>query len=326
MYNEVNSNVFEVIERIRLSAPKLGITEVIEKLGVRDVKYTDAKYEYAWRLPAGGHVITIWTEDVRVHPVTGRWFYVDTLDTVHRRGGGERAPKQQARAVNRLETLQELHQAKGDTIAVLQINQLSIQELEQNENARISIRVKDDERWHVARWDEERQRAVLVRGSRGWVPTVEDIDGAPATSEGDGEEEEAQDAASGAREVVFPDQAHRDLVEAAAVEEVTGYFRRHGFKVNDVSTQNRGYDLEVVDQAGGAVLHVEVKGTSIGAPSFFLTRNEFKCSQTLGTWRLAIVTSALSQPALRVLTAQEMDDEFGFEPLVWRCTPRLERV
>lgn len=74
--------------------------------------------------------------------------------------------------------------------------------------------------------------------------------------------------------------------------------------------------------SGEALFHVEVKGTSMAVPAFYLTRNEFEQAHVLETWRLAMVTLAVENSTPQVLTVQEMDERFGFEPLVWRCSPR----
>lgn len=319
MQNEVDPTVFQVVDRIRASSPKLRITEVIEKLGVRDAKYTELKYEYAWRLPGGGSVITIWTEDVRVHPKTGNWFYVDTLDTIHRRGGGLRSDEQRARAERRVDILRDAFMEKASFTGLLQINKVPIAQLEQNKKAEIGVRVKDEDHWHVASWDVRHERAILVRGPRGWVPTQGDIDGPP---ESDASDEPPAGVFEDQPHLVFPDQKDRDAVEQAAVDYVTQDYEGRGFKVDDVSPKNLGYDLEIIDQDGRTVERVEVKGTSMSTQTFFLTRNEFTCSQSQWTWRLAIVTSALSpHKKLEVLTAQDMCNRFGFDALVWRCTP-----
>lgn len=46
MYNEVHPVVLAVVEDKRLSGPKLGPTELVERMGVRDAR--ELPYEYAW--------------------------------------------------------------------------------------------------------------------------------------------------------------------------------------------------------------------------------------------------------------------------------------
>ncbi|HEX7890774.1 MAG TPA: DUF3883 domain-containing protein [Ramlibacter sp.] len=327
MESEVAPQVLQVLQDRYEAAGAPGITQVIEQLGVYVPLRGDVHIEYAWKLPKSGYVVTIWAEDVKVHP-SGRWFYVDPLDTQHRRGGGERGPKQRRRAINRLSILRQARAPGRDLIGLLQSNTRSIEELEANENAKISRRVKDDEHWHVATWDEARGRVVLVRGSRGWAPSPDEVDGALTRSTQEAAavavavatpaEPEHPDPADQI-EIVFPDQAHRDRVEAESMAWVTMHYEDLNFTVRDVSSRNLGYDLEIFDQTGQPVLHVEVKGTSMDIQSFFLTRNECKTAHALPTWRLAMVTSALTDPQLQVFEPEEMFDSFGFSPLVWRC-------
>jgi hypothetical protein len=317
MENEVNPKVLEVVERIRTSTPKRTVTEVIERAGVRDAK--DKRSDYAWELPGGGHLLTVWTEFTHVHTANSRWFYVETLDTNTRRGGGARGPLQKRRAEFRLDCLRKMFAANQDCSAVLQINRLSIAELEANADAVVGVRVKDDERWHVAAWDEARNQVILVRGLKGWAPTSQEVDEHLAAGVFN-----LQSAPAPRPEprIVFPDQAHRDLVEAAAIEHMTEFYVAQRHVVHDVSTENRGYDLEVVDAAGIPVQLVEVKGTSMIGESFFLSGNERKCAERVPAWRLAIVTNALTSPTESVYSAQEMENLFDFEPLVWKCGPK----
>lgn len=152
-----------------------------------------------------------------------------------------------------------------------------------------------------------------MRGEPGWVPSEGDIADRQAVPEG----------APSEPTLVFPDQEHRDLVEAAAVEAVTAEYCRRGLRVEDVGHQNLGYDLKVFNGERESY-HVEVKGTASSREGFFLTRNERRCSEKLPTWYLAIVTNALSDPYLQIYTAAQMEDAFDFDALVWRCDPSPE--
>jgi hypothetical protein len=121
--------------------------------------------------------------------------------------------------------------------------------------------------------------------------------------------------------LVFPDQATRDRIEAAAMTHMAHHFEASGLVVQDVSDQNLGYDLEVTDAKGTSVHKVEVKGTSAQTPGFFLTRNERACSERESTWRLAVVTDALGAAKHQVYTPEDMEASFAFDALVWRCDP-----
>lgn len=311
MRNEIDPTVFAYVDDIRSRTPSRSKTEVLKLAGVRDAE--DKRSEWAWELAGGGYLLSIWCEGVRVHAGTGSWYYVDTLDTEHRRSGAPLGPLQAPRARFRIDCLKRLHSAKMDFLAVLQVNRISEAQLELGADSEVDFRVKDGERWHVAICDDEKNLLVLVRGKAGWIPSSEDLDAASSQKD--------RPALGGEPKLVFPDQAHRDLVEAAAMEHATKEYTRRGLRVEDVSSQNRGYDLEVFDQGGRAVYHVEVKGTSLPVEGFYLTRNERKCSASLNTWRLVVVTSALTEPDLQVYTAKEMEERFAFEPLVWRCDP-----
>lgn len=334
MENEVNPVVFKVVDEIRANSPKRGITEVVERMGVRDAK--DRRFDYVWELPGGGYLLTIWSEFVHVHP-SGRWFYVDTLDTTKRLGGGERDHFQKQRAEARVAALKKMHSGRQDCAAVLQINEVPIAELEQNKSAKARVRVKDPERWHVARWDANRQRVILVRGGGDWAPTDSEVDEHLARRWSDevGQGQVHGGGTSGGPSPAdkpsptpphdpqprlwFPDQAHRDAVEAAAMEYMKRFYVEQGLVPLDVSDKNLGYDLRVEDGTGATVHLVEVKGTSMDAEGFFISRNERRCAHRESKWCLAVVTEALSSPTARVYSAPEMEERFGFEPLAWRC-------
>ena len=100
---------------------------------------------------------------------------------------------------------------------------------------------------------------------------------------------------------------------------VTVHFKASGLTVQDVSDQNLGYDLVVTDAQGTLLHKIEVKGTSTQTPGFFLTRNERACSKREATWRLAVVTDALVKAEQTFYTAEEMEQSFDFDVLVWRC-------
>lgn len=334
MQNEVNPAVFKVVDDIRANSPKLGITEVVQRMGVRDAR--ERRADYVWELPGGGYLLTIWTEFVHVH-ANGRWFYVETLDTKTRLGGGTRSHLQHMRAEARVAALQHMHTRRQDCAAVLQINRVPIAELEQNKNAEVGVRVKDPERWHVARWDTARQRAILVRGSGDWAPTDAEVDDHLARRRMDGVlnvQVHAGGAPPGPAEpeppaatpppeleprLWFPDQKHRDAVEDAAIAHMTSFYEAKGLIVRDVSKQNLGYDLQVEDSAGVTLHLVEVKGTATAIEGFYISRNERRCSGREPKWCLAVVTGALGSPTARVYSASEMEERFGFEPLAWRC-------
>jgi hypothetical protein len=311
MKHEIVPSVFAYVDGIRTNTPKRTKTEIIERAGVLDAK--DKASDWAWALTGGAYLLTVWCEGIRVHPENGRWYYVESF--THSKGNGEPLGRLQApRAAFRVECLRDMYANKKEALAVLQVNATSAQQWSAGADSEVDFRVKDEAKWHVAICDVVRGLLVLVRGNPGWAPGESDIaDNAQPASE----------SAPSEPTLVFPDQEHRDLVEAAAVETVTAEYRRRGLRVEDVGHQNLGYDLKVFNGERESY-HVEVKGTASPREGFFLTRNERRCSSKLPTWRLAIVTNALSDPYLQIYTAAQMEEAFDFDALVWRCDPSPE--
>lgn len=115
----------------------------------------------------------------------------------------------------------------------------------------------------------------------------------------------------------FGDPETRRRVERAAVGHVTNHFRAMGYRVESHEALNLGYDLLV--EGPTEVLLVEVKGTSGPVERFFLSRNENRCAAKVN-WRLAMVTSALSTPKMRLMPLDELKQRFQFDELAWECT------
>ena len=103
------------------------------------------------------------------------------------------------------------------------------------------------------------------------------------------------------------------------MEFVEQKLEKKGYEVEDCHFENRGYDL--LASRSGEILEVEGKGTSATEARFFITRNERRASKTT-RWRLAIVTSSRTKPSMQLLTAQEAEKRFVFEPLAWECKRR----
>jgi len=319
-----------IVNSVLASKGKKNVYDVLAGLGVRDAK--NKIFDYVWEVPTGAPIFTIWAELVHADEATGRWFFVDTMNTLTLLGGGERDEQQQQRARHRLAQLARV-KAGEEFIAILQTNTRSLDELKRNLTAKPLDRVKDPEHWRVARWDGDRQRVVLVRGSRDWNPTDSEVDlhltrlGLLGGSHFPGKPEESLVSPPISQpppqfHIGFPDQEHRDQVEAASMKFMIEHYQRLGFASNDVSVENRGYDIEVRDKSGAVVHMVEVKGTSSALPGFFLSRNERRCAESEPKWLLAVVTDALSTPRLHLYSASEMEVHFSFDPLVWRCDAR----
>ncbi|RST49159.1 protein NO VEIN domain-containing protein [Variovorax sp. MHTC-1] len=303
MDKEVDPAVLAVINEKRLLGEKRTPVDIIAKMGVFDARQKAS--EYAWLATGDIVIATIWAEFVRIG-TGGRWFYLESLDTQHRIGGGERTALQVQRAKDRLELLKRSLDAARGFRAVLQTNRVPILDLENNRAAKVSTRVPDDEEWHVAAWDADQRLAVLVRGPRGWLPTEEDMQAARARG---GVPPAAPQGPSG--------QASREEVQAAAMDYLTRHFAGYGYKAENVAGQKLGYDIEVSDKKGAILLKLAVKGTAAGMTGFQLTGEERACAKRGDPWRLAVVTDAFGPAAQHKLyKPSEIDNAPGLEPLL----------
>ena len=114
----------------------------------------------------------------------------------------------------------------------------------------------------------------------------------------------------------FGTPEHRKKVEKAAEDAIIAHYKSKGYAYERVTHLPCGYDF--IFTKGKLTLHLEVKGTAGPFPRFFLTRNEYlKGLQTDPAWRLAMVTSALSDtPNIAVYDAAELNRTFDLEPYV----------
>jgi len=227
MRDEVPAKVLAIIEDHLLTHGKQNIYEVLERLGVRDAK--EKVFDYVWEGPSGVPIFTIWAEFVAVHPISGRMFYVEDLSNrTTLEGGAEMDTGQLKRTQERRRQMEKVRDGKP-FIAVLQSNARSIDELMRNVTAKPLDRIKDSH-WHVARWDEIRQRAIMVRGEAGWEPTDEEVDlfinerrlDCPVVSAGHSVALKQKDS-DPLVTFRFPDQAHRNQVEAASMAKLLIY-------------------------------------------------------------------------------------------------------
>ncbi len=320
MRHEVPPEVLAIIDQYLLNHGKKNIYDVLENLGVRDAK--DKVFEYVWEVPMGAPIFTIWAEDVGVHPLNSRMFSVEELNERKTLIGGALMSTAQLQRTNDRRRLMGKVRDGQPFISVLQTNVRSLDELMRNIVSKPDQRIKDSP-WHVARWDEAQERAILVRGEPGWAPSDAEVEqhlahrkiinpdklADPVMPPGSGE----------GMKFNFPDQEHRDLVEAKSMAKIMAVFVKEGLTPVDVSEFNLGYDIDVLDAGGGSILHVEVKGTASDVPGFFLTRNEWSKAGTDPLWELAIVTSALTDCHVERYVRREVEKYFGFDALVWRC-------
>ncbi|GAA1651196.1 protein NO VEIN domain-containing protein [Catellatospora bangladeshensis] len=98
----------------------------------------------------------------------------------------------------------------------------------------------------------------------------------------------------------FGSPANRAAVEQAAMDAVRSHYEDGGWTADDVSAQCLGWDLTCTSPTGTVHL-VEVKGVSGAKPTILLTSNEARAAKQEPDWRLAVVTTALSTPTLRIV-------------------------
>jgi hypothetical protein len=308
MENEVDPQVLAVINEKRLSGPRLTPVEIVAKMGVFDAR--EKPFDQAWMASGDNVIATIWGEWVNVG-AGGRWFYLESLDTQLRAGGGPRSAHQVQRAKDRLALLKRTFDAAQGFRAVLQVNRIAIAEVESNKDAKVSTRVRDDDEWHVANWEPEHKLAVLVRGPRGWVPTDAEVQAAKARSSL-AVVAAAEPVAAAAASTV---RASPEEVQAAALAYVTKHFTGYGYKAENLSENNVGFDLEVSNAKGQTLLRVVVKGTAPGVPNFRLDAEQIACSTREPLWRLLVVTDAGGATAQhRIFKPTEISSAPGYEP------------
>tara|TARA_R110002012_G_scaffold287504_1_gene479896 strand:+ start:242 stop:1210 length:969 start_codon:yes stop_codon:yes gene_type:complete len=122
----------------------------------------------------------------------------------------------------------------------------------------------------------------------------------------------------------FGGSKHRKAVEEAAVQAASDELDRLGYDVYSREKQNIGYDLHATHRNDRSALHVEVKGTSLSRPRFFMTVNEY-CYRQAPEWRLAMVVDALTNPDVRFLTLREVEREFELTPMVWKAVQKASK-
>jgi len=113
----------------------------------------------------------------------------------------------------------------------------------------------------------------------------------------------------------YGDPASNAQVELAAMTLIEREYRRDGWSVHDVSSQNLGWDLTAT--RARTVQHLEVKGVSGVRPTILLTRNERDTAANDPSWLLVVVTQALTAPAVSRFDAAEV---------LGCCSPQLYRV
>lgn len=104
------------------------------------------------------------------------------------------------------------------------------------------------------------------------------------------------------------------VVERAAMTHVARTFRRNRWKVEDVSSEKRGYDL--LCKRDRSQLRVEVKGVAGTKRQFPITAREKRLWATDTTFVLALVTrTKTTRPSLDLFRGPTALRQFHFEPI-----------
>ena len=98
-----------------------------------------------------------------------------------------------------------------------------------------------------------------------------------------------------------PDALTRKQIEEVAMEAVMARERESKFEPRDISTENRGYDIESRDPATGKLRFIEVKGRRADAREITITRNE--------------MLTALNAAEAYILAAVLVDDGYVHDPM-----------
>ncbi len=288
------------------------LTDLLQKLEVKIVDEDKTLYAWAWRRPGYDpeHIVTVWAEDVDVDG-PGGWATGISLDPS---GHPKFNDEQRRRESERIAILRQLAESGRDCTVILMINRHSREDSEKGIAAEAELRVLDDDRWHVEIQDGSRN-GKLRRGLR--LPKADPDPNADEKEPGAGDDPSIDPT------LRFPDQETRDRVEQAAIKHAKQVYAREG-RVVSVERENRGYDLDVLDERSGDLkLKVEVKGTAGEDEHFYLTRNEDRAAKAdPKRWRLAVVVDALREPVLQEYSFDDMEKMFSRTALVWHFEPR----
>jgi len=115
----------------------------------------------------------------------------------------------------------------------------------------------------------------------------------------------------------FGDSETNRQVEQKAIEYVTKYYQKDGWKVKSVEKENLGYDLYC--KKGVMIKNIEVKGISGNKLSFPITTNEVNKATSNKDFSLSIVLSTLNKPKLVEYTGEEFIKLFNLEPISYKA-------
>lgn len=119
------------------------------------------------------------------------------------------------------------------------------------------------------------------------------------------------------------DQERRAEVEKAAIAKVKDHFGAD-FHFRDRQKDNCGFDLLFTHKESGKEHHVEVKGTAMLVPHFFMSTNEFGYAVKSPDWQLAMVTDALGEPQLELMDYCKAKKVFDWKTVTWHATARKD--
>lgn len=101
-------------------------------------------------------------------------------------------------------------------------------------------------------------------------------------------------------------------VEEAAIKRCKRYYEKN-YKVKDVQTENKGWDLQA--ESNNELLRIEVKGVSTSSPSVMLTPNEYKALKEYeSSYHLAVVTNACEEKYQKLFICSHDGKQKG-----WKC-------
>lgn len=117
------------------------------------------------------------------------------------------------------------------------------------------------------------------------------------------------------------DQERRKQVEDAAVAHVMAHFG-DAYHFQDRQKDKCGFDLLFIHKESQREHHVEVKGTALKEPHFFISKNELAYAAQSNDWQLAMVTDALEQPNLTMMPYDKVKEIFDLQAVTWHATLR----
>jgi len=112
---------------------------------------------------------------------------------------------------------------------------------------------------------------------------------------------------------VFAPMVSDPAIEAIAMREAMAYEEAHGWQPEDVSKENRGFDVLSRQRGGPGVRFIEVKGRAAVGP-VALTANEYRTAKRLGQdfWLYAVFDCGSNPRLIRVQDPARL----GWEPVV----------